>query len=199
MAAPESATAVPMRYLRGVKTTVLACIALMALPVGCKGSETNATAPATSATPAASTVAPAAIADAGASEAESPDAEAAEQRHHLMNLPPVGPTVTVVLEGKAKDVALDDVAGDRPSPSVALLDVFKRAWPGQDPAHLQFELVGSDGFRSSSKSKCARLLSGDQVKHFRLNVASHDAIVDEGLAVPGCYHVHAVERIEVTR
>jgi hypothetical protein len=115
-----------------------------------------------------------------------------------MNLPPVGSTVTVTLDGKTKDVTLSLVAGDG-GVSVPLLAVFRRAWPAEDPSRLHFDLVGSDGFRPMSRAKCTHLLASDEAAHIRLNVPSHDAVLDEGLNLPGCYHVHAVVTIEATR
>jgi hypothetical protein len=87
----------------------------------------------------------------------------------------VGPSVAVSLDGKAKDVALTVVAGAAGAGSVPLLDVFRAAWPSADPSSLRFDLVGSDGFRPLSRSKCTHLLGGDEAKHLRLNVVTQDA------------------------
>jgi hypothetical protein len=77
--------------------------------------------------------------------------------------------------------------------------VLKAAWPSEDPTKLHFDLVGSDGFRPTSRPMCPRPLTGDEAAHLQLDARTHDVLVDEGLDLPGCYHVRAVVTIEATR
>jgi hypothetical protein len=120
-----------------------------------------------------------------------------EHHHHEKNLPPVDPSVKVGLDGKSVEVALASVPADGGSISFAAL--WKAAYPKEDPAKLHFELVGSDGFRPSSRSKCTRLLTGAELSSARLNVTTHDLSIDESTGLPGCYRVRAVVAVEATR
>ncbi len=118
-------------------------------------------------------------------------------RHHEMHLLPVGPSVSVAYDGKRADVVLASATHD--GPSVALLDVWKSAFPGDDARPLHFDLVGSDGFRPTSRPKCMRLLTGAEVAAARIDLVSHDVAFDDGLSLPGCYRVKALVGIEATR
>jgi hypothetical protein len=130
--------------------------------------------------------------------AETP-APAAEP-HHELHLPPVGPTVHVTLDGKTSDIVLASIPrNSAASASASLLEVWKAAFPGQDPAPLNFDLVGSDGFHPSSRPKCARLLTGAEIAAARIDVASHDVSWGDALALPGCYRVKAVVSMDATR
>jgi hypothetical protein len=117
--------------------------------------------------------------------------------HHEMHLLPVGPSVSVAYGGKRADVALATAWHD--GPSVALLDVWKAAFPADDPKALRFDLVGSDGFRPTSRPKCTRLLTGAEVAAARIDLVSHDVAFDDALSLPGCYRVKALVGIEATR
>lgn len=69
----------------------------------------------------------------------------------------------------------------------------------EDPSPLRFDIVGSDGFRPTSKPKCERLLTGRELASARLDVTTHDLLLDGGLKLPGCYRVRAVVAIEGKR
>jgi hypothetical protein len=120
-----------------------------------------------------------------------------ESPHHELHLPPVGPQVSVALDGKHADVVLADVPHQ--GSSASLVDVWKVAFPGEDAAPLHFDLVGSDGFRPGSRPACSRLLSGAEVSAARIDVVTHDVSYDDGVQRPGCYRVKAVVRVEATR
>jgi hypothetical protein len=121
-----------------------------------------------------------------------------DEHHHEPNLPPVGPAVKVSLDGKSTDVPLASLATDGAG-SVSFAQVWKAAWPSEDPAPLRFDLVGSDGFRPTSKTKCTRLLTGQELAASRLDVTTHDLRLDEASKLPGCYRVRAVVAIEGKR
>jgi hypothetical protein len=121
-----------------------------------------------------------------------------EEHHHEWNLPPVGPTVKVSLEGKSADVTLSSLATDRAG-TVSFGQVWKAAWPAEDPSPLRFDFVGSDGFRPSSKPKCERPLTGQEIAGARLEVATHNLLLEEGSKLPGCYRVRSVVAIEGKR
>lgn len=132
----------------------------------------------------------------GHADAPAPAAEP----HHELHLPPVGPTVHVTFDSKASDIVLASVPRDSAeSASASLLEVWKAAFPGQDPAPLKFDLVGSDGFHPSSRPKCARLLTGAEIAAARIGVASHDVSWGDAVALPGCYRVKAVVSMDATR
>jgi hypothetical protein len=121
-----------------------------------------------------------------------------DEHHREWNLPPVGPAVKVSLDGKSTDVTLSSLAADGAG-SVSFAEVWRAGWPAEDPAPLRFDLVGSDGFRPTSKPKCTRPLTGQELAVARLDVATHDLLLDEGLKLPGCYRVRAVVAIEGKR
>ena len=129
------------------------------------------------------------------------DAEQArpDEHHHEKNLPPVGASVKVSLDGKSTDVTLSSLAADGAPGSVSFLQLWKAAWPAVDPAQLHFDFVGSDGFRPASKTKCARPLTGSELAAARLDVATHNLVLDEASQLPGCYRVHAVVAVEATK
>jgi hypothetical protein len=117
-----------------------------------------------------------------------------------MVLPPVGPTVTVSLDGKSAVVTLANVrAAEGASGFVALAEVWKAAFPSEDYASLKFDFVGSDGFRPTSRPKCTRLLSGSELGAARLEVTTHHLAFEESSKLPGCYRVRALVAIEATR
>jgi hypothetical protein len=122
-----------------------------------------------------------------------------DEHHHEWNLPPVGTAVKVSLDGKSTDVTLSSLAADGRAGSVSFAQVWKAAWPSEDAAPLRFDLVGSDGFRPTSKPKCTRLLTGGELASARLDVTTHDLMLDESLKLPGCYRVRAVVAIEGKR
>jgi hypothetical protein len=124
--------------------------------------------------------------------------EAPEHRHEL-NLPPVGPTVAVALDGQTASVDLASIPGEVGSTRVLLLTVVKTAFPSVDRKPLTFDLVGSDGFRPMSRPMCTRLLTSDEIARARIDRVTHDVSYDPDLQLPGCYRVRAVVRIEATR
>jgi hypothetical protein len=121
-----------------------------------------------------------------------------EARHeHVLDLPPVGPSVAVRLDGSSVDVPLSTIASG--TSGVSLDSVWRAAWPHEDPLHLRFDLVGSDGFRPMSRPKCTRLLTGSEFVRAHLDAVSHDVTFDEEPELPGCYRVHHVVAIEASR
>ncbi len=126
----------------------------------------------------------------------APPAEPLEH-HHELHLPPPGPTVHVTLDGKSVDVSLPSVPHEGSSVPVAQL--WKAAWPSEDPATLHFDLVGSDGFHPTSRPSCARLLTAVEIAAARIDVVTHDITFDDALKLPGCYRVHAVVQMDATR
>ncbi len=128
-----------------------------------------------------------------------PETAPPPEHHHELNLPPVGPSVKVSLGGTSVDVALASLPAEGAPGSVALLQLWKAAWPAEDPAQMRFDFVGSDGFRSMSRGKCTRLLTGADLKTARLDTTTHNLLLDEGSQLPGCYRVRAVVAVEATR
>jgi hypothetical protein len=133
----------------------------------------------------------------GGAAARAPTADPQPVHHHELHLPPVGPQVSVALEGKQADVVLADVPHQ--GSSASLVEVWKVAFPGEDAGPLHFDLVGSDGFRPGSRPSCSRLLSGAEISAARIDVVTHDVSYDDGVQRPGCYRVKAVVRMEATR
>jgi hypothetical protein len=107
--------------------------------------------------------------------------------------------LSVSLDGSAKDVELAAIPRSAGSSLVTLSAIAKAGWPSEDPGHLRFELVGSDGFRPSSRPKCGRLLTGAEASHVSLDVTTHDVSVDDATSLPGCFHVRAVIVVEMSR
>jgi hypothetical protein len=124
-------------------------------------------------------------------------APAEAQAHHELHLPPVGPSVLVALDGKVADVALASVSHE--GGSVSFAQLWKAAFPSEDPRPLHFDFVGSDGFRPTSRPKCPRLLTGAEMGSARLDVVTHDVSFDAGVELSGCYRVKAVVRVEASR
>jgi hypothetical protein len=127
------------------------------------------------------------------------DQEHAHEHPREWNLPPVGASVKVALDGKSADVTLASLQADGGPRTVSFVELWKSAWPSEDPAPLRFDFVGSDGFRPTSKPKCARLLTGRELAAARLDVATHDLLLEDAAKLPGCYRVRAVVAIEATR
>jgi hypothetical protein len=106
-----------------------------------------------------------------------------QARHeHAVDLAPVGPSLTVRFEGRSVDVSLAAIASD--AGGLSLDAVWRAAWPNEDPLRLSFDLVGSDGFRPTSRPKCARLLTGAEFAGGRLDTATHDVSYDDELNRP---------------
>jgi hypothetical protein len=118
--------------------------------------------------------------------------------HHELNLPPVSLVIRITLDGKIEEVALATVPL-HDDDSVALIDLWRAAFPGVDPAPLHFDLVGSDGFHPMSRPKCTRLLTGAEVASARIDVVTHNAFFDDALNLPRCYRVKAVVSVDATR
>jgi hypothetical protein len=140
---------------------------------------------------------PAASPPTAALPAASTPAALPNEHHHELHLPPVGIAVHVTFEGKGDDVPLPAVPS-RDDDTAALLDLWKAVFPGQDPAPLHFDLVGSDGFHPMSRPKCTRLLTGAELAAGRMHIVTHNVTYD-GLDLPGCYRVKAVVSIEASR
>jgi len=129
------------------------------------------------------------------SEQAAPSAAAHHHHHdHELNLPPVGPQVSVVFQDRRVEITLAELA--RGAATIPLLDLWKAALPNQEAKPLTFDLFGSDGFHPSDRSPCARPLTAEMIAAAHINVVSHDITFDAGHDLPGCYHVHAVVRFE---
>jgi hypothetical protein len=127
-----------------------------------------------------------------------PPAAATDSEHrHELHLPPVGPSVHVTFDGKAADVVVATVP--RNGNGAPLTELWKVAFPTEDPTALHFDFVGSDGFHPASRPKCARPLTGAEVAAGRIDVVTHDVSFDDALALPGCYRVKAVVSVDATR
>jgi hypothetical protein len=124
--------------------------------------------------------------------------EPTHEHVHELNLPPVTASLSVTVDGKPATLDLAALARDAGTTSLPLTQVWRAAWPSQDPAHLRFDLVGSDGFRPMSRPKCTHLLTGDELSHLRLEVTTHNVSTDDGMDLPGCYRVKALVTIEGT-
>jgi len=127
----------------------------------------------------------------------SPSSPPSPEHHHELHLPPAGPQVSVALDGKRVDVALAEVPHE--GPAASLIQVWKVAFPAEDPTPLHFDLTGSDGFHPASRPVCARLLTGAELATARIDVATHDVSFDDALKLPGCYRVKGVVRIDASR
>jgi hypothetical protein len=126
--------------------------------------------------------------------------QTSEHEHpHPLNLPPVGPEIRLSLGGKSADIDLATLPLETGSHAVPFVQLWKAAWPSEDPAPLQFDFVGSDGFRPMSRPKCTRLLTGAELATARVDLVTHDLSLDDASSLPGCYRVHAVIAIEATR
>jgi hypothetical protein len=121
------------------------------------------------------------------------------QHAHELNLPPAGPAVTVAFDGRSASVELTALLQEAGPDSVPLLTIWKAAFPTEDPMHLRFDLVGSDGFRPTSRPKCPRLLTGKEIARGHMDLARHDVSFDSDLQLPGCYRVRGVVRLEAVR
>jgi hypothetical protein len=60
-------------------------------------------------------------------------AQAPDEHHRELNLPPVGPTVAVNFEGKTVNVELSRVPREQGSNTMALDSLWKTAFPSEDP------------------------------------------------------------------
>jgi hypothetical protein len=127
----------------------------------------------------------------------SPSSPPTSEYHHELHLPPAGPQVSVALDGKRVDVALADVPHE--GAAASLIQVWKVAFPTEDPTPLHFDLTGSDGFHPASRPVCARPLTGAEIVAARIDVATHDVSFEDAVKLPGCYRVKGVVRIDASR
>ncbi len=139
-------------------------------------------------------VAPAAMPPEPGRSAEAPPPEQPHEHHHEMKLPPVGPQMSVAFDGRQVELTLTELSHG--SATIPLLDLWRAAYPNQDPTPLIFDLFGSDGFHPSARPPCARPLTAQLLATAHINVVSHDITFDPKNDLPGCYRVHAVVRFE---
>lgn len=102
--------------------------------------------------------------------------------------------VRVTLAGTPRNVAVASLPHE--GGSVPLLLLWRAAWPDANPAPLHFDLVGSDGFHPADRPPCKALLTSAELVEAHIDVVTHDISFDEGVALPGCYHVHAVVALD---
>jgi hypothetical protein len=136
---------------------------------------------------------PTTTAAAAPSTSASPSTSAPEMKHEAPRPPPAGKSVTVAYDGRQVDV---DVAGASPMPA---LDIWKKAFPDVDASGLTFDLVGTDGFRPTSRKDCTHLLSATEMAAGKVDPASHDIAFDDSLKLGKCYRVKALARIEAKK
>jgi hypothetical protein len=128
---------------------------------------------------------------------EGPAPNSSAHHHHELNLPPVGPLVSVVYNEFQVDVRLTDLSDG--TPTIPLLKVWTVGSIKKfAPSGLNFDLFGSDGFHPSDRAPCARLLTAKQMAAAHINVVTHDITFDPGLSLPGCYRVRGVVRLEAS-
>ena len=120
------------------------------------------------------------------------------QPHHELHLPPVGESVRVTVDGKSVNVTMSAIPHDKGT-SASLLELWKVAFPTEDAALLHFDMVGSDGFRPSSRPRCTRLLTGAEIGAAHIDLITHHVSFDNGVNLPGCYRVKAVVSLDATR
>ena len=111
--------------------------------------------------------------------------------------PPVGPQVKVTFGGKESSVTVAELP--QTAGAIALPALIKKALPNQDPAALKYDLVGSDGFHVGSRPACSRPLTGAEIATGKLDATTHNVTYDAASTLPGCYRVHAVVKIDVTK
>ncbi len=102
--------------------------------------------------------------------------------------------MSVQFEARQVEITLSELSHG--SATIRVLDLWRAAYPNQDPTPLLFDLFGSDGFHPSDRPPCARPLTAELLAAAHINVVSHDITFDLGHDLPGCYHVHAVVRFE---
>lgn len=108
--------------------------------------------------------------------------------------------ITVTYDGKQVDV--DPAVVAKGAAKTSFLDLWRAAFPSEDASALTFDLVGSDGFRPTSRPACTHLLAASELSTGMVEVASHDLAFDEsGLEnkLPKCYRVKALSRIEAKK
>lgn len=160
---------------------------LMLSLAACGASQSPA-APAAALAPVAASAAP-----ASSSASSAPSAE----MHHAPRPPQAVPAITVTYDGRQVDV--DPSAVAKGAAKTSFLDLWKAAFPNDDASALTFDLVGSDGFRPTSRPACSHLLSASELSTGTVEVASHDLAFDEGVKLPKCYRVKALSRIEAKK
>jgi hypothetical protein len=104
--------------------------------------------------------------------------------------------VHVTRGDKSADVVLATVPHE--GSSALLVDVWKAAFPSEDPGPLRFDLVGSDGFHPASRPMCARPLTGVDVATARIDLVTHNVSFGDASSLPGCYRVKAVVSIDAS-
>jgi hypothetical protein len=71
---------------------------------------------------------------------------------------------------------------------VKLSDVWTASKISTDPTTLEYELVGSDGFKPSSKTGCVDL-PGTMLDKGYISPVTRNVVWDESLGLAGCYGV----------
>jgi hypothetical protein len=117
--------------------------------------------------------------------------------HQDAVLPPFINSLWVEIGNNATDVdmtTLPHVGKDVP-----FVDVWRAAFPKDDPQTLRFEFRGSDGFRSSYNPACAKFLTGSQLARARIGVTTHDLSFGDASNLPECYRVRSIVAIHADR
>lgn len=131
---------------------------------------------------------------AAASSSAAAPADTEHVAHPAPRPPPAGPTVTVAFDGHSVDVDVTKV-GD----NATLAAVWKTAFPTQDTTGLQFDLVGSDGFRPSLRPQCTRPLVAKDLDLAKVKADNHDVSWDDSAKMAHCYNIKALSRLEAKK
>lgn len=78
---------------------------------------------------------------------------------------------------------------------VPLATVWAQGKLAGDVTKLAFDFEGDDGFRPSSKDKCKKNVTGDQLGKGYIVPKTRTLVWDDALGLPGCYNVHDVAKM----
>lgn len=78
---------------------------------------------------------------------------------------------------------------------VPLTTVWAQGKLAGDLTKLSFDFEGDDGFHPSSKDKCKKNLTGEQLGKGYIVPKTRALVWDDALGLPGCYNVHDVAKI----
>lgn len=104
--------------------------------------------------------------------------------------------VSLVYGSSSVDVALSALpTQDYKGAAVVPLTAVWAAGGLKDPSALEFDFEGDDGFRPSTKSKCAAHITAAQLPKGYVLPDTRTLVWDDALGLPGCYSVHAIVKI----
>lgn len=107
-----------------------------------------------------------------------------------------GASVTLIHGGESATVDLSSLTTvNYKDTAVVSLEAVWTAGGLGEASGLEFDFEADDGFHPSSKSKCAKNLTGAELPMGYIIPDTRSLVWDDSLGLPGCYSVQGVAKI----